>query len=276
MYGLFLLTIKELISKKIILTLFIIETIFCLSLIFALNIRFGGMDSKVMLDIFGQAVNQNSGSIPIDAETILGYIQSGIAVSIFFVSLFVSLFSTSALFPEMLNKGNIGLLISKPLSRTNIFIQRFMGAMTVVGANIFYLSVFSWVVLSTKFGIWNFRFIAGSLIVVVFFFNIYAMMTLIAMMFRNGILSLMITYFLVFILSPIIAAIERFSVQKNELLGASVAMLHTALPRISETVVLITNLTIGKEFLLSVVWTTIVTGIIFFYIALTFFKKSDF
>jgi ABC-type transport system involved in multi-copper enzyme maturation permease subunit len=274
--GLFLLTIKELMTKKIILTLFIIETVFCVTLIFALNIKIGGMDSKVMLDLFGHAINQNGGSLSIDADTLLGYIQSGIAIAIFFVSLFVSLFSTSAVFPEMLKKGNIDLILSKPFSRTNIFIQRFSGSLAVVAANIFYLIMFSWIVLSLKFGIWNFRFPAGGLIIFIFFFNIYSLMTLIAMLFRNGILSLMLTYFLVFILSPLIAAIERFSVSKNELLAFAVSLLHGSLPRISETVMLLGNMISFKDFQLSVIWTTLAAGSIASYFALAIFKKSDF
>ncbi|MBU4487186.1 MAG: hypothetical protein KKD38_09695, partial [Candidatus Delongbacteria bacterium] len=241
MNGLFLLTIKELFSKKIILTIFVLATVFCLTLVFALNIKIGGMDSKIILDIFGQTVQNNLNTQSFDAETILGYIQSGIAVAIFFVSLFISLFATSSLFPDMLKKGNIDLILSKPLSRQNIFFQRFMGALTLVAMNVFYIIIFSWIILSLKFQIWNFNFLFSGLIIISFFFNIFAIMTLVAMLLKNGVISLMLTYFIVFILSPIIAAVERFAVLDNSFYKIIVGVLHNTLPKVSETVILINS-----------------------------------
>jgi len=275
--GLFLLTIRELLSKKIVLTVFIIGTVFCLTLLFALNIKVGGMDSKIILNLFGQSVSQNNGSPgSFDPKTILGYIQTGIAIAVFFISLFISLFATSGLFPDMLKKGNIDLLLSKPLSRQNIFFQRFFGALTLVAVNIFYMILFSWIILSVKFEIWNFKFLFSGIIILIFFFNIFSIMVIIGMLLKNGAISMMLTYFLVFILSPIIAAIERFAVMNDSFYKVLVKFLHQSLPKVSETVLLITNVTTGVQFSLGVIWTSLFTGIIAVGLSLMLFKKSDF
>ncbi len=277
MQGLYLLTIKELLTKKIILTVFIIASVFCVTIYFALNIKIGGMDSKIILNLFGNAVSQNNGEAgSFDADTVLGYIQAGIAVSVFFISLFISLFATSGLFPDMLKKGNIDLILSKPLSRKNIFFQRIFGAMTVVAVNVFYMIIFSWVILSVKFGIWNFRFLASGFVIMIFFFNIFSILVLIAVFLKNGVISLMLTYFIVFILSPVIAAIERYAVINDSFYKGTVGILHFCLPKVSESVVLISNIITGSDITLLSVWASLFTGIIACGLSLVMFSRADY
>lgn len=273
--GLFLLTIKELLSKKIVITVFILATVFCVTLMFALNIKVGGIDSKVLLNVFGNSVNDGNNKMP-DAGTILGYIQTGIAVAVFFISLFISLFATSGLFPDMLKKGNIDLILSKPLSRQNIFFQRFFGAITLVAINVIYMIIFSWIVLSVKFEIWNFKYLFSALIIMIFFFNIFAFMTLIAMLIKNGVLSLLLTYFIVFILSPIIGAIAQFGILNDAFYKNSVKILHFSLPKVNETVELLKDIIMAKDFTLGSMWVSVLTGVIAVGLSLTVFKKSDF
>lgn len=275
MQGLFLLTIKELLSKKIVITVFILATIFCVTLMFALNIKVGGIDSKVLLNVFGNSVNDGNKNMP-DAATILGYIQTGIAVAVFFISLFISLFATSGLFPDMLKKGNIDLILSKPLSRQNIFFQRFFGAITLVAINVIYMIIFSWIVLSVKFEIWNFKYLFSALIIMIFFFNIFAFMTFIAMLIKNGVISLLLTYFIVFILSPIIGAIAQFGILNDAFYKNSVKILHFSLPKVNETVELLKDIIMAKDFTLGSMWVSVLTGVIAVGLSLTVFKKSDF
>jgi len=273
--GLFQLTIRELLSKKIVITVFILATVFCLTLIFALNIKIGGIDSKVILNVFGNSVNSGSSGMP-DAETILGYIQTGIAVAVFFISLFISLFATSGLFPDMLQKGNIDLILSKPLSRQNIFFQRFFGGITLVGLNIIYMIIFSWIILSVKFEIWNFRYLFSALIIMIFFFNIYSFMTLISIAIKNSVLSLLLTYFIVFILSPIIGAIARFGILNDSFYKNTVRILHFSLPKVNETVKLISDVIMSKDFALGSIWVSLLTGVLAVGLSLVLFKRSDF
>ena len=275
MNGLFQLTIRELLSKKIVITVFILATVFCLTLIFALNIKIGGIDSKVILNVFGNSVNSGSSGMP-DAETILGYIQTGIAVAVFFISLFISLFATSGLFPDMLQKGNIDLILSKPLSRQNIFFQRFFGGITLVGLNIIYMIIFSWIILSVKFEIWNFRYLFSALIIMIFFFNIYSFMTLISIAIKNSVLSLLLTYFIVFILSPIIGAIARFGILNDSFYKNTVRILHFSLPKVNETVKLISDVIMSKDFALGSIWVSLLTGVLAVGLSLVLFKRSDF
>jgi hypothetical protein len=101
-------------------------------------------------------------------------------------------------------------------------------------------------------------------------------MVLAAMLLKNGVISLMLTYFLVFILSPIVAGIERFAVMNDSFYKTFVKALHFSLPKVSETVVLINNVTTGAQFSLGAVWASLFTGILAVGLSLVLFKKTDF
>jgi len=250
--------------------------LFCISLIFVLNIKVAGIDSGVIVNIFGNVVNESGKTNGMSAEKILGYIQSGIAIAIFFVSLFISLFTVSGVFPDLLKKGSIDLIISKPHSRYSIFAQRYSGALITTAFVIFYILIFSWVVLSMKFDIWNLRFLYSGVIVLFFFYNIFSIMTLLSMLLKNGVISLLLTYFMVFILSPIIAAIDRFAALEDSFYSPLVSFLNFCLPKISETVVGISDFVMDKDISLYIFSGPILTGTIALIVSVYIFKRSDF
>ncbi|MCK5760374.1 MAG: hypothetical protein KAH33_03715, partial [Candidatus Delongbacteria bacterium] len=70
MTGVYKLTLKETISKKIFLTFFVLSTLFIVLIIFALNVKVGGVDSKILLDFFGQNINANKGGNSFDPKEI--------------------------------------------------------------------------------------------------------------------------------------------------------------------------------------------------------------
>lgn len=256
--------------------MFILSSLFCLSLIFVLNIKIAGMDSGVIISIFGNSVNNSGGGADMSPEKVLGYIQSGIAIAIFFVSLFISLFAVSGVYPDLLKKGSIDLILSKPISRYSIFFQRFSGAVTVTAGSIFYILIFSWVVLSLKFGMWNVRFLYSGALILIFFYNIFSVLALLSMLLKNGVVSLLLTYFIVFILSPIVSAIDRFSVISNKIYRPLISSLDFILPKLSETGIGITNLVMGKEISVYVLAGPFLTGTAVLFISAYIFRKTDF
>ena len=257
---------------------FILATLFCVTLIFALNVKYAGMDSGAILMVFGNALDHGHGpgNSSLSLEKLLSYIMSGIAITIFFVSLFLSLFSVSSVYPEMLKKGYIDMLISKPISRTYVFFQRFCGAMTAVFINIFYIVIFSWLILSFKFGVWDLSFLISGFVVLLFFYNIFSMMIMISMFVKNSVIALLSTYFIVFILSPIIAAVERFGAEERSLVSLVSGFLNGILPKISETVIFINLLLTGDELTAIIPVGSILSGTLFLLVAVSVFTRTDF
>lgn len=275
MPGVFLLTLKETISKKVLLTLFILATIFVLLILFAVNVEIGGVDSKVLLDFFGQSMGSGKGS-KFSAEEILGYIQIGIGIAVFFISIFFSLFATAGIFPNFLKKGSVDLILTKPLSRDRIFIERFLGAVTIVGLNIFYTVIFSWIVLSMKFSIWNIRFLLAGIVIFIFFCILFCVLSLVAVLTKNTVISLLIVYFTIFILSPVLAALQKVSIINDTFYSSIIKYLHMILPKVSETTVLIKNIIMSEDLSAAPLLSSALTAFIAFLMALFIFKRTDF
>ena len=241
-----------------------------------LNIKIGGMDTGMIVNVFGNSVSSPGSSNDLSPDKILDYIQSGIAVAVFFVSLFISLFAVSGVFPDILKKGSIDLILSKPLSRYSIFFQRFSGAVVITAVTIFYIIIFSWIVLSIKFGMWNVRFLLSGVLILVLFYNVFSFLSFLSMLLKNGVVSLLLTYFIVFILSPIISAINRFAVMQNRIYEPVISFLDFVLPNISEAGIGITGLVMGKDISAYVFAGPLLTGTAVLFISAYIFRRTDF
>ena len=276
MLGVYKLTLKETISKKIFLTFFILSTLFIILIAFALNVKVGGVDSKILLDFFGQNMNGNKGDNLFDPKEILGYVQTGIAIAVFFISIFFSLFATAGIFPNFLKKGSIDLIISKPISRERIFLERYFGTLTIVGINIFYTVILSWVVLSLKFEIWNYNFLFAGLIIFVFFSILFSLLSLVSVATRNTAISLLIVYFTIFILSPILAGLQQFALLDGTYYKSIIRIVHFILPKISETVVIIKNVIMSENYSAAPLLSSFIIGFIAVLLSIGIFKRVDF
>ena len=276
MTGVYKLTLKETISKKIFLTFFVLSTLFIVLIIFALNVKVGGVDSKILLDFFGQNFRADQGEQLFDPKEILGYVQTGIAIAVFFISIFFSLFATAGIFPNFLKKGSIDLIISKPISRERIFVERFLGALTIVGINIFYIVLFSWVVLSMKFEIWNYDFLFAGLIIFIFFSILFSLLALVSVITRNTVISLLIVYFTIFILSPILAGVQRFTILDGTYYKSIIKILHFILPKVSETVIMIKDVVMSGNYSMAPLLSSSIIAFFAILISINIFKRIDF
>jgi len=110
-------TIREALSRKIIITFFAISTfvIFVFALLFAF----------VSLEDLVQVSNQNAPLTSISSEVVKG-LKLFIVAPLFGGGLFLSIFSAASFIPNMLEKGNIDLLISKPISRAQLILGKFL------------------------------------------------------------------------------------------------------------------------------------------------------
>ena len=276
MLGVYKLTLKETISKKIFLTFFVLSTLFIILIMLALNVKVGGVDSKILLDFFGQNINGNKGENSFDPKEILGYVQTGIAIAVFFISIFFSLFATAGIFPTFLKKGSIDLIISKPISREMIFIERFLGALTIVGINILYIVLLSWIVLSVKFEIWNYNFLFAGLIIFIFFSTLFSLLAFVSVITRNTVVSLLIVYFTIFILSPILAGVQKLTILDDTFYKSIIRTLHFILPKISETVVMIKEVVMAENYSTAPLLSSSIIGIIAVLASIGIFKRIDF
>ncbi|PID26849.1 MAG: hypothetical protein CR982_07960 [Candidatus Cloacimonadota bacterium] len=280
MFPLTALTIKESIGKKILLAIFISATLFLLLILFFLTLDVvDGAKTYVQFLGIREAVENGKDTSEIiskNMKEVVTLIQAGIGGITYGMGIFLTLFATSDLFPSMIKKGYIDLIVSKPFSRTRLFNERVLGSLIIVSALILYIVVGSWLIISWKSGVWNYSFLLSSLMIIIIYSILYMYVLFFSLLTGNGRFGLIITYGMI-VISPILLAREKLL----SLLGNSWSFLFDTLyyiiPKVSHLGEIVVNLIRGKEINdFSPLLITIVGGVIMYFINLYIFNKKDF
>lgn len=265
------LTFRESLAKKTFIAFLGISTLVNLLFIFALNLDIvDGAESYISL--FGQEVDH-----AFQLDQIIYGIESVVAFGLFTAGLFMALFATSSLVPSFLEKGSIDLLISKPLSRLQILTGRYLGAVAIVAFNIFYLIVFSWLILSIKTGIWNYGYLMAGVMIVVTFAILFALMTFLGITIRSGPFSLMITYLIIFISPLLLQRDVIYALLSSKFYAYLFDGLYHFLPKTSElgniTRLLVQGADINSW---TPLWTSLIFGILMLTVSNIVFSRKNF
>ena len=114
-------TFREAVAKKIFLGFFVIATIIILFFLFLINV-----DSvEGMVNMM-----ESSGEEGVK-QLVTGFEVGMINLSYLLVITFCFI-AVSSFIPSMLEKGNIDILLSKPVSRTNIILAKFLGGVLLI------------------------------------------------------------------------------------------------------------------------------------------------
>lgn len=135
----------------------------------------------------------------------VAYFKMVIISPLFIGGLFISIFATASFIPTMLEKGSIDLLLSKPVSRSQVIWGKFIGGTLMVLINIAYFIIAFWAIIGLKFGVWDASFLLSILLITFTFMALYALIILIGILTRSSALSIMISYLVILILSPLLA-----------------------------------------------------------------------
>jgi ABC-type transport system involved in multi-copper enzyme maturation permease subunit len=265
------LTFRESLAKKTFMAFFGLSTLVCLLFIFALNLDIvDGLQSSVSL--FGKEMPELVGV----KEMVLAT-ESGVAVFLFTGGLFMSLFATSGLITSFLRRGSIELILSKPLNRFQILLGRYLGAVAIVAFNVFYLVIFSWLILSLKTAIWNWGFLLAGIMIVLTFAILYALMTLLSIIINSAAFSLMITYSILFF-SPLLLQRDKiYALLAGKIYGLLLDGLYYFLPKTAElgniTRLLVQNSSVTSWMAL---WSSMLFGIFVFGLSSYIFSRKNF
>ena len=218
MFGILLLTLRELTAKKITLGLFLMSTLIWVLLSFALNLDI--VDGTLAgFRIFGQNADSPDGSnSPFGGEdTLMKFVvgaEQAVAGASYWIGILLSLFATAPLINNMLERGRIDLLLSKPISRSKLLLSHILGVLLVVFLLALYLMGMIWLIMSFKSGIWNVQFLSAIIMVVLMFAVMYSVVLLLGVTTQSTALSLIVTYGLIFC-SLIFAAKDQLTMQIN-------------------------------------------------------------
>jgi ABC-type transport system involved in multi-copper enzyme maturation permease subunit len=262
-------TIREALSRKIIVAFFAISTF--VIIVFALLFAF------VSTDNFAQ-MTSNSGKVMDVSKELVKGIKLFIVAPLFGGGLFLSIFSASSFIPKMLEKGNIDLILSKPIARWQIILGKFLGGVLIVFFNIAYLIIAIWILIGFKFSIWDANLLYSILTITFTFAALYSLIIFIGITTQSSVLAMMLSYLIFFILSPILSARDSISYFLNSPIWEKILdVLYYIIPKTSELGSATTELSIGygiseyQPFLTSLVFLILVL-----YASIIIFNKKDY
>lgn len=220
-------TFREALAKKIFITFFIISSLVILG--FILFFSFFDLTKMISIKSPGEVSPQKI------VETMIMGIKIGTIGPLYGGALFLSIFSTAGIIASLFEKGNIDLFLSKPISRFQLLMGKFLGGLEIVFINVAYAIVCLWVLLGLKFGVWDTEYLLSIFGITFAFAVIYALIILFTVITRSSVLPLILSYLIFFIVSPILAAREDIILMTgSKVLGVILDGLHYIIPQTSE------------------------------------------
>lgn len=136
------------------------------------------------------------------------------------VLLITGVIVTAGFIPNMLRKGGIDLLLTKPLARPTILLYKYLGGLLFV----FLLTAFAvggvWVAVGLRTGVWATGILYCTFGITFYFAILYAMSTLVGVLTRNGIVSIVVTivfWFVVWLIGTVhgtLTVLDNLEVQR--------------------------------------------------------------
>lgn len=195
-------TLREAFTRKIFITFFAVSTLILIAA--SLTAVYASVEDLMPM------VQQNGEQVDMMAM-LVSSVKVLIVAPLFGLGLFLSIFSASSFIPNMLEKGNIDLLLSKPVSRNQIIWGKFFGGTIIVLLNIAYLVLGIWLLIGLKFGVWGGYFLLTIPSITFTFAVLYSLMILIGILTQSSILAMMISYLIFVILSPVLVNRENIA-----------------------------------------------------------------
>lgn len=261
-------TFREAIAKKIFIGFFAIATLIILIFLFLINVdSIEGMVNMM----------ESSGEEGVK-QLVTGFQVAMIDISYLLIITFCFI-AVSSFIPSMLEKGTIDLLLSKPVSRAQIILAKFLGGVSLIFFSLVYLIGFVWLILSAKSGFWHVPFLYSILWLTLSFAIIYSLIILIGLVSQSTILSIIISLFLVFIVCPVLYHRETliFSLVNNNAAQFIVNFFYYVLPKPSDINKITTDIITGSPV---ESYMPVISSVLFMLAALSasifYFKKKDY
>ncbi len=158
-------------------------------------------------------------------EAVKGALQVFIFFFVSVLGTFIAILVTAPIVPRMFEPGAIDLLLSKPVSRSLVFLSKFFGGCAFTLLNAGYLIGGMWLIIGWRFGIWSDGLLLSLPIYLFLFVLYYSVSAATGVLFRGPILSVVMVvvfWFLCFVVDTAKTSAEQF-----ELNGTRI---HTIIP----------------------------------------------
>ncbi len=196
-------TVREAFAKKTLLAFFIVSTIL-IAIMLVISIYSGAKLHDLTTST--KMVNSRDAQQAAVQLTVREYFWGTVSRLLMIFTLFIGLVVTSTLITSIMEKGNIDLLLSKPVPRWLYLLGRYCGGVLIVAANIGYLVLGLWLVVGIVTGAWSFTFPVSILYLTLGFAGFYSVVTLFGVITKSSWFSVIIViaiYFIVAVLLPL-------------------------------------------------------------------------
>lgn len=132
----------------------------------------------------------------------------------------IAIIITAPIVPRMFDQGQLHLLLSKPVTRSLLFVSQFLGGCAYITIVATYLVVGLWLILGLRFNLWDARFLWLIPIYTFVFAVYYCVSAMFGVMFRNSIVSIaasMLFWMVCFTLGTSKLSLEEMYVNKQRL-----------------------------------------------------------
>lgn len=222
---------REAAARWTLLAYFFLSTLFIV--IFAAAVNLDIVDGALAgAKLFGKEIQFGAEQVDLD-KLVLGF-ESGFSAFLYLVGTFLAVFATAHLVPRLQEKGTIDLYLSKPVSRAQLLVSRYLAGLLLAAANIAYLIGSIWVILIWKTGVVHPRFLlAGGII-------LFVISTLLAFSFLIGVVTsstavAIMTSYSIFFISALLAAHDKIEAAMSSNFWAGVIhTLYWIFPKTSE------------------------------------------
>jgi len=267
-------TIREAFSRKILLSLFILFSLIVLLIAAAINLNaVEGIPSLLQAQ---QDFDYRAFIVKIELMMI--------SQPSFLIIMLLFIIMSSSFIPSLLQKGNIELTLSKPVSRTELILGKFVGGVIIVFLALAYLIILVWLIISFKTGIWHFAFLQSILWYTLIFAILYSLVILTGVITRSTILSLIINVLILFPFTAILSVKDSISqVASNRMITFILNFIYYVFPKPWDLRNMCDNLiggTLNMQGGFMQVYQPVLTSVIFMLVCLSlsiyYFSKKDF
>lgn len=269
-YLMTLFTLREAFAKKVFIFFLIISGVVLL----ALGLIFGFANTNVIMTSFNPSFDQ------FGANNFITAIELIIISPLASLCLLLAIFSSANFVPSMLEKGNIDILISKPVSRQQLIWGKFFGGVVIVFLEVALLIIGVWLIVSIKFSLWNFGVLNAIWVITLTFASLYSVIILFGVVTRGSVFGMMIAYFIFLIISPVLLAFKdnRIFFISSKLVKGIIDTLYYIFPKTSELmgdVLKNASTGIGIQDFQPLI-SSILFLLVMMFLSILIFKKKDF
>ncbi len=270
--GVFVDTFQESFRNKMFLFFFIVASLIVGSIGLALNMD---VVNGVMRGVtfFGSELRVPAFTVKQWVESF----QSGLAMVIGTFGLFLALMATSTLFPQMLQKGSVDLLLCRPIPRWRLVTARFLGGAAIMAFNAAYLFVGVWAVLGLKAGVWNQGFPISSVLATFAFIVLFSAVMLVSVTTESGPAGLLVAATML-MFSPLLAAHEQITpALSSELYRRVFRSIYWIVPKSAETIGAMRRLITERPLEINwVVGTSFAFALVCYIATVIYFTRKDY